>query len=225
MEASNVAGSQQYVTFSLGEELFGVEVTRAREILSVTPVTKVPQTPEYLLGVINLRGQVVPVVDMRLKLGLPVTEVTEDTCVIVVEVQIDGESIIVGALADAVREVLEIRSDQIEPPPRLGTRLKTEFITGMGKVNEQFLILLNIDRVFSSEELAIVQAAGHAEADEVAEARSFISARATDMPRPAASRAMPQPLMPPPMMKRSTVPSSSGSPRTHFPPSSGRFPF
>lgn len=169
MEASNVAGSQQYVTFSLGEELFGVEVTRAREILSVTPVTKVPQTPEYLLGVINLRGQVVPVVDMRLKLGLPVTEVTEDTCVIVVEVQIDGESIIVGALADAVREVLEIRSDQIEPPPRLGTRLKTEFITGMGKVNEQFLILLNIDRVFSSEELAIVQDAGQIEVGEVAE--------------------------------------------------------
>ncbi len=168
MEATNMASSQQYVTFSLGEELFGVEVTRAREILSVTPVTKVPQTPEYLLGVINLRGQVVPVIDMRLKLGLPVTAETEDTCVIVVEVQIDGESIIVGALADAVREVLEIRSDQIEPAPRLGTRLKTEFITGMGKVDEQFLILLNIDRVFSSEELAIVQDAGQIEASEVA---------------------------------------------------------
>ena len=156
MGDSNADSSQQYVTFSLGEELFGVEVTRAREILSVTPVTKVPQTPEYLLGVINLRGQVVPVIDMRLKLGLPVGEETEDTCIIVVEVLVDGESIIVGALADAVREVLEIRSDQIEPAPRLGTRLKTEFITGMGKVDEQFLILLNIDRVFSSEELAIV---------------------------------------------------------------------
>ena len=172
MEATNMASSQQYVTFSLGEELFGVEVTRAREILSVTPVTKVPQTPEYLLGVINLRGQVVPVVDMRLKLGLPVTEVTEDTCVIVVEVQIDGESIIVGALADAVREVLEIRSDQIEPAPRLGTRLKTEFITGMGKVDEQFLILLNIDRVFSSEELAIVQDAGQVNAAQIDEVQA-----------------------------------------------------
>ena len=167
MEDSNAASSQQYVTFSLGDELFGVEVTRAREILSVTPVTKVPQTPEYLLGVINLRGQVVPVVDMRLKLGLPVSEETEDTCVIVVEVLVDGESIIVGALADAVREVLEIRSDQIEPAPRLGTRLKTEFITGMGKVDEQFLILFNIDRVFSSEELAIVQDAGQIETGEV----------------------------------------------------------
>ncbi len=157
MEKTNATSSCQYVTFGLGEELFGVEVSRTREILSLTPVTKVPQTPEYLLGVINLRGQVVPVVDMRLKLGLPAGEETEDTCIIVVEVQVDGESIIVGALADAVREVSEIRSDQIEPPPRLGTRLKTEFINGMGKVGEQFLILLNIDRVFNSEELVLVQ--------------------------------------------------------------------
>jgi purine-binding chemotaxis protein CheW len=167
MEESNTATSEQYVTFSLGEELFGVEVTRTREILSITPVTKVPQTPEYLLGVINLRGQVVPVVDMRLKLGLPAGEETEDTCIIVVEVQVDGEAIVVGALADAVREVLEIRSDQIEPPPRLGTRLKTEFINGMGKVDEQFLILLNIDRVFNSDDLAIVQDAGQINAAEV----------------------------------------------------------
>ncbi len=149
--------SQQYVTFSLGEELFGVEVTRTREILSLMPVTKVPQTPDYLLGVINLRGQVVPVVDMRLKLGLPAGAETEDTCIIVVEVQVDGEVLTVGALADAVREVLEIRDDQIEPPPRLGTRLKTEFITGMGKIDEQFMILLNIDRIFNSDELALVQ--------------------------------------------------------------------
>lgn len=160
MSETNTASTQQYVTFSLGDELFGVEVTRTREILSLTPVTKVPQTPDYLLGVINLRGQVVPVVDMRLKLGMPAGEQTEDTCIIVVEVQVEDESIVVGALADAVREVLEVRSDQIEPPPRLGTRLNTEFITGMGKVDDQFMILLNIDRIFSSDELSIVQDAG-----------------------------------------------------------------
>ena len=157
MEETNVTSSRQYVTFSLADELFGVEVSRAREILSLTPLTKVPQTPAYLLGVINLRGQVVPVVDMRLKLGLPAAEETEDTCIIVIEVQVDGEAIVVGALADAVREVLEVRDDQIEPPPRLGTKLNTEFINGMGKVDEQFMILLNIDRVFSSEELTFVQ--------------------------------------------------------------------
>lgn len=157
MEENNVISSRQYVTFSLGEELFGVEVSRTREILSLTQVTSVPQTPEYLLGVINLRGQVVPVVDMRLKLGLLAGEDTEDTCIIVVDVQVDGEVITVGALADAVREVMDIRSDQIEPPPRLGTRLNTEFINGMGKVDEQFMILLNIDKIFNSDEFAWVQ--------------------------------------------------------------------
>jgi purine-binding chemotaxis protein CheW len=148
---------RQYVTFGLGEELFGIEVTRAREILSLVPVTMVPQMPDYLLGVINLRGQVVPVIDLRAKLGLPVGDVTRDSCILVMEVQVDGEGLIVGGLADSVREVLELHDDQIEPPPRMGLKLKTEFIAGMGKVDEQFLILLEIDRVFSSEELAIVQ--------------------------------------------------------------------
>lgn len=168
MAEMNSVNSRQYVTFSLGRELFGVEVTRTREILSLTPVTRVPQTPDYLLGVINLRGQVVPVVDMRLKLGLPAGAETEDTCIIVVEVLVDGEPLVVGALADAVREVLEIRSDQIEPPPRLGSRLKTEFISGMGKVDEQFLILLNLDRVFSSDELTFVQDAASLELEKTA---------------------------------------------------------
>jgi purine-binding chemotaxis protein CheW len=158
MSEQNETSSQQYVTFGLEHELFGVEVSRTKEILGLSPVTKVPQTPEYLLGVINLRGQVVPVVDMRLKLGVPAGEKTEDTCIIVVEVLVDGETVTVGALADAVKEVLDIRADQIEPPPRLGTRLKTEYITGMGKVNDRFIILLNLVRIFSTAELSLVQA-------------------------------------------------------------------
>jgi len=157
MEESSTANIKQYVTFCLAEELFGVEVNRTREILSVISVTSVPQTPDYMLGVINLRGQVVPVIDMRLKLGLAAADETQDTCIIVVEVLVDGEPIVVGALADAVREVLEIKSDAIEPPPRLGTRLNTEFIKGMGKVDEAFLILLDIDKIFNSDELALVQ--------------------------------------------------------------------
>ena len=157
MEESSTVNSKQYVTFCLAEELFGVEVNRTREILSVISVTSVPQTPDYMLGVINLRGQVVPVIDMRLKLGLSATAETQDTCIIVVEVLVDGEPIVVGALADAVREVLEIKSDDIEPPPRLGTRLKTEFIKGMGKIDEEFLILLDIDKIFNSDELSLVQ--------------------------------------------------------------------
>ena len=176
MEDAKTISSEQYVTFSLADELFGVEVSRTREILSMTPVTKVPQTPDYLLGVINLRGQVVPVVDMRLKLGLQAGEETEDTCIIVVEVQVDGEAIVVGTLADGVREVLEIRDDQIEPPPRLGTRLNIEFITGMGKVDEQFMILLNIDRVFSSDELALVQDVGQLESAETESEKEAVKA-------------------------------------------------
>lgn len=157
MEESSTVSSQQYVTFCLADELFGVEVGRAREILSVISVTSVPQTPDYMLGVINLRGQVVPVIDMRLKLGLSAHDETQDTCIIVVEVMVDGEPIVVGALADAVREVLEIKADAIEPPPRLGTRLNTEFIKGMGKIDEEFLILLDIDKIFNTDELALVQ--------------------------------------------------------------------
>ena len=156
MDSADV-NSRQYVTFHLGRELFGVEVARTREILSLVPVTRVPQMPDYLLGVINLRGQVVPVVDLRLKLGLPQVETTRESCVIVMEVDLDGEPIIVGGLADAVREVLELRSDQTEPPPRMGLRLQAEFIAGMGKVDEEFLILLDIDRIFSAEESDLFQ--------------------------------------------------------------------
>jgi len=172
----DTANSRQYVTFRLGNELFGVEVTRTREILSLTPVTRVPQTPDYMLGVLNLRGQVVPVVDMRLKLGMANSGETEDTCIIVVEVILDGDSITVGALADAVCEVLELRNDQIEPPPKLGSRLKTEYITGMGKIDEQFIILLNLNCIFSTDELILAQdVTGHSVyvgqgAEELAEA-------------------------------------------------------
>ena len=154
-----IVSSKQFVTFCLGSELFGIEVIRTREILNLVPVTRVPQTPDYLLGVINLRGQVVPVVDLRVKLGVPPIEMTQESCIIVMEVQVDGEVIVVGGLADAVREVLELRDDQIEPPPRMGLKLKTEFIAGMGKMDEQFIILLDIDKVFASEELAVLQSA------------------------------------------------------------------
>lgn len=158
--AMETVDSRQYVTFCLGEELFGIEVTRAREILDIIQITRVPQTPDYLLGVINLRGQVVPVIDLRVKLGLRQAEINRDSCILVMEVQVDGEPLTVGGLADSVCEVLELRDDQIEPPPRMGTKLKTEFIAGMGKVDERFLILLEIDRVFSVDELAIVQELG-----------------------------------------------------------------
>jgi len=150
----------QYVTFMLGEELFGVDVARAREILGYVPVTKVPQTPPFMLGVINLRGSVVPVIDLRRKFGMPAAERTVDTCIIVIEIDMDGETSILGALADSVREVLELSAEQIEPPPRLGTGMKVDFIRGMGKVNDEFLMILDIDKIFSTDEIVLVQQAG-----------------------------------------------------------------
>ena len=159
--------SNQYLTFQLSDEVFGLAIGKVREVLDFDTVTKVPQTPEYMLGVINLRSSVVPVIDMRLKFGMDQVEQTVDTCIIVLEINVDGDSIVVGALADSVREVLDINPDQIEPPPRLGTRLNTEFINGMGKVDEQFMILLNIDRIFNSDELVLVQDATHVESNVV----------------------------------------------------------
>jgi purine-binding chemotaxis protein CheW len=108
-------------------------------------------------GVINLRGSVVPVLDMRLKFGMTITERTVNTCIIVVEVSFDGDTMVIGALVDSVQEVFELEPDQIEPAPKIGTQLKTEFIKGMGKRDEQFIIILDADKVFSSEELSIAQ--------------------------------------------------------------------
>ena len=143
----------QYLTFKLGSELFGVDVGKAREVLDFSQVTKVPQAPDYMLGVINLRGAVVPVINLRKKFCMSEVEKTIDTCIIVMEIEINGDVIVIGTMADAVQEVLNLDADQIEPPPRLGTRLNTEFIKGMGNLNDQFIIILDIDRVFTGEEL------------------------------------------------------------------------
>lgn len=157
MTTTQASAARQFLTFTLDDDVFGVEVLQVREILDFTEVTKVPQTPDFMLGVINLRGSVVPVVDLRAKFGLPATDKTRDTCIIVMEIEIEGESTVIGSVADAVQEVMDLDEDQIEPAPRIGTKLKTEFIHGMGKRNEEFVILLNIDKVFSLDELVLVQ--------------------------------------------------------------------
>ncbi|MEA3544146.1 MAG: chemotaxis protein CheW [Thermodesulfobacteriota bacterium] len=148
--------TNQYLTFKLDDEVFGLAIEKVREVLDFISVTRVPQTPEYMRGVINLRGNVVPVMDLRLKFDMEKTEKTVNTCIIITEIEIEGEITVLGALADAVQEVLDLEPDQIEPAPRMGTKLRTEFIKGMGKHNDQFIILLDIDRVFSSAEIAAV---------------------------------------------------------------------
>ena len=149
--------TNQYLTFTLAEEVFAVDVARVREILEITSITKVPQVPDFMRGVINLRGCVVPVVDLRLKFGMPETAQTVNTCIIVVEVEMDGENIVLGSLADSVQEVIEMEPSQIEAAPHIGTHLKTEFLKGMGKHNENFVMILDIDRVFSLQELVVVK--------------------------------------------------------------------
>lgn len=156
MSVENTTETAQYLTFRLEEEVFALDISQVREVLDFTAITKVPRTPEFMRGVINLRGSVVPVVDMRLKFGMSRTEQTLSTCIIIVEINIDGDRLILGALADSVQEVIELGPGQIEPAPRIGTRLDTEFIKGMGKRDEQFIIILDIDKIFSMDELASV---------------------------------------------------------------------
>lgn len=154
----------QYLSFMLDDEIFAVDVARVREILEFRGANRIPQVPQYMRGVINLRGSVVPVIDLRLLFGLSETQKTINTCVIVLEVRVGDETVIAGALADSVREVLELEPQEIEAPPRLGAHLNTDFIKGMGKRNDQFLMLLNIDRVFGNEAMGIILQAEAAEA-------------------------------------------------------------
>jgi len=148
----------QYLTFKLEDEVFALDIGKVREVLDFTTVTKVPRTPEFMRGVINLRGSVVPVVDLRLKFGMTKTENTVNTCIIIVEVTVDGDTTILGALADSVQEVLDLEPDNIVAAPKIGTKLNTEFISGMGKRDDRFVIILDIDKVLSVDEIAQVQA-------------------------------------------------------------------
>ena len=156
MAVTSITETTQYLTFKLDQELFALDIGKVREVLDFTSITKVPQTPDYMRGVINLRGSVVPVVDLRLKFGMTMAEHTVNTCIIIVEVEMDGEKVVMGAMADAVQEVLDLEPDQIEPPPRIGVKLNTDFIRGMGKHNDQFIIILDIDQVFTVSELESV---------------------------------------------------------------------
>ena len=153
MSVAGITETVQYLTLKLADEIFAFDVAKVREILELTSITKVPQTPDFMRGVINLRGSVVPVIDLRLNFGMQCTEHTVNTCIIVVEVNLNGETIVLGVLADSVQEVVEMEPDNIEPPPQLGTKLNTQFIKGMGKVENIFVMILDIDKVFSSDEL------------------------------------------------------------------------
>ncbi len=157
MAVEGITETSQYLTFKLDEEIYAIDISQVREVLDFSDITKVPRMPEFMRGVINLRGGVVPVIDLRLKFEMSSTERTVDTCIIIIEITMDGEKTLLGALADSVQEVLNLEPDQLEPAPKLGTRLKTEFIKGMGKKNDDFIIIVDIDKVFSVDELVGIQ--------------------------------------------------------------------
>ncbi|WP_420474663.1 chemotaxis protein CheW [Noviherbaspirillum sp. ST9] len=152
--ALQVAAEQkQYLTFMLGGEMFAIGILGIKEIIEYAGLTEVPMMPECIRGVINLRGAVVPVLDLSVRFGKPSTAVTKRTCIVIVEVESDDGRQDMGIVVDAVNAVLEIPASEIEPPPTFGAKIRTDFIEGMGKVQGKFVILLNVDQVLSNEEI------------------------------------------------------------------------
>lgn len=147
--ASGLAG--KYLTFALGDEEYGLPVLKVREIIKMMDVTSVPQVPPHIRGVINLRGKVIPVIDLRLKFGLSGLDATDQTCIIVVQVDLEGRRVMLGMIVDRVSEVLNISNEEIEGPPDFGERLDTQFMQGMAKVKGKVKILLDLDAVLATD--------------------------------------------------------------------------
>ncbi|HBH47330.1 MAG TPA: chemotaxis protein CheW [Bacteroidales bacterium] len=159
----NKSGS--YLSFKLGEEIFAVHVNDVLNILEMTKITSIPKAPKYLKGVINLRGMVLPVVDARIKFNMDDTEFTTNTCIIVMDLEYNKELVHVGFIVDQVLEVLELDKDTIEPAPSLGSNYKAEFITGMARANDEFVMLLNMAKIFSLDEMSILQSENASKTD------------------------------------------------------------
>lgn len=161
-QAINVMSEQEgkYLTFSLDEEEYGIGILKIKEIIGMMPVTPIPRTPAFVKGVINLRGKVIPVIDLRLRFGLEQTEYTERTCIIVVEIEREEGQMMIGLVVDSVSEVLNIKGDDIEPTPTFGASLNTEYILGMAKMEGGVKILLNIEKTLGNDELNAISKMG-----------------------------------------------------------------
>ncbi|MBW7900869.1 MAG: purine-binding chemotaxis protein CheW [Rhodocyclaceae bacterium] len=157
---------QQYLTFTLGGEMFAVAILNVKEIIEYGTVTEIPMMPPFIRGVINLRGAVVPVIDLSCRFGGKTTQVARRTCIVIIELNEGDAKHDIGVMVDAVSEVLEIAPSEIEPAPAFGAKIRTDFISGMGKVNGKFVIILSIDRVLSVEEIALLSQVGEGAAGE-----------------------------------------------------------
>lgn len=155
-----ITETRQYMTFRLGDELFAIDVAQVREVLEVSQITRVPTAPEYMRGVVNVRGQSTAVVDLRLRFGLPKAADSVHTRIIVMDLRLDGEETVLGGVADSVHDVIELDPSQVNPPPRIAMRWRSDFILGMGKRGDDFIIILDVNAVFSSDELALAAQTG-----------------------------------------------------------------
>jgi len=149
--------TQSYLTFKLDDELFATNVSKVLEILEMKPITKVPKSPPFMKGVINLRGNILPVIDTRNKFCMPQENFTIDTCIIVLSINNGNDSLLVGAIVDSVQKVIDIPEDSIQASVSMGTIYREDFISGIGKIDEDFIMILNIDKVFSTEEILIME--------------------------------------------------------------------
>jgi purine-binding chemotaxis protein CheW len=152
--ADHDEAAAQYLTFTLGEEVFAMDIRTVREIIQVGPMTTVPLMPGFVRGVINLRGAVVPVIDLQARFGRPAAQVGTKTCIVIFDAMRDGERVELGLMVDAVSEVIEIAADLIDPPPNFGAAVRRDFIRGMGKVKNRFVIILEPDKAFDVDEMA-----------------------------------------------------------------------
>jgi len=165
-QKTNEKEAKSYLTFKLGEEQFGVHVSQVLNILEMASITKVPKSPDYMKGVINLRGKVLPVIDARIKFGMEETEYTNNTCIIVMDLELEGNTINIGTIVDGVLSVVEISESEVEPPPSIGSKFKSEFIYGMAKVEEEFVMLVDMQKVITTDEMTEISNKSKAETEE-----------------------------------------------------------
>lgn len=147
---------RQYLTFELREECYGIGIESVKEIIEYGSVTAIPLMPEFVKGVLNLRGEVVPVIDLSLRFGKSITEIHNRSCIVILEVPFDGQLVILGVVVDAVNEVMDIQPSQIEAPPTFGAKIRAQFIEGVANIDEKFVILLHGEKVLSVEEMASI---------------------------------------------------------------------
>lgn len=164
--ASLHAQAGKYLTFRLAAEEYGLEILKVREIIGLMDITSVPQTPHYIRGIVNLRGKIIPVMELRLKFSMEEVEDTEQTCIIVVDVENDNDSLLAGIVVDSVSEVLEIEADQLEEAPEFGGGIDTDFILGIGKIKDSVKLLLNIDEILEMQELSNIMRNVHSEGED-----------------------------------------------------------